>query len=85
MYSYTNGTLLTQLQVLFTNSYRVHSHQPRHSRDPHSIARIKSSAAITFIYQSPKAWLVLPVDVKNYKLVKSFKYRVNKKYYLRTY
>ena len=79
MYSYTNGTLFTQLQILFTkNNSRVHSHQTSHSREPHIIVRKTSSAARTFIYQCPKASLALPDDVKNYKSVKSFNQRVQK-------
>ena len=77
MYSYTNGTVLTQFQILFTNNSLLHSHQTRHSREPHIIARKTSSAVRTFIYQYPKGWLALPDDVKNYKSVKSFSQRVN--------
>ena len=61
MYSYTNGTLLTPLQTIFTNNYLVYSHQTRHSSDPDIVARK------TFIDQCPKAWLALSDDVKNFK------------------
>ena len=84
MYSYTTGTLLTPLQTIFTNNSLVHSHQTRHSRDTHIVARKTGNATRTFIHQCLKPWLALPDDVKNCKSVKSFSQRV-KKWYISTY
>jgi len=81
MYSYITGTLFTQLQIIFTDTSLVRSHQTRHSRDPHSIDRQTSSAARTFIHQWSKAWLALPGDLKNYKSYTN----TSKKYYLSTH
>ena len=55
MYPYIAGTLLTQLQILFTNNSLVRSHQTRHYWDPNIIARKKSNVARIFIHQSPKS------------------------------
>jgi len=60
MHSYTNGTLLTPLQTVFTNNSLEQRNQTGHSRDPHIITRKMSSATRTFIYQCPKAWLATP-------------------------
>ena len=81
MYSYITGTLLTQLQILVTNNSLVHSHQTRHSQDPHSIARKTSSAAINFYLSMAKSLVSFARRREELQVIQP----TSKKYYLSTY
>ena len=84
MFLFTNGTLPSPLQMVFTCNSNVHSYQTRQAHDPHFVARKSSFISKCFMYQAPAAWSNLPLATKSCKAVKLFNYQV-KKYYINTY
>ena len=73
MFSIHNKFLPEKFQVLFHKSSAVHSNQTRqanHFRIPYFRTNMKKP---TIVYQGPKIWNSLPLKLKLYPTLKTFK------------
>jgi hypothetical protein len=84
MYNYNVCRLPSPLNFIFTRNTDVHSHQTRHSQDPHVASRRLHSTTISFICQGPEQWSKIPNNIKDAKSIAVCK-RLLKKLYLSKY
>jgi hypothetical protein len=78
MFCYIHEQLPTPLLTIFATNVEIHNYKTRRQFDPHVQMRHSSNIAKTFIHQSPKLWLELPIVIKSSNTAKSFSNRLTK-------
>ena len=78
MYRHSNNSLPTPLLKLFTPNRDIHSHNTRHSMDPHIQKSKTQIMAKSFLHRAPAIWYTLPQPIKDSKTAKSFNNNMKK-------
>ena len=78
MFCYLHERLPTPLLTIFATNVEIHNYKTRRQFDPHVQMRHTSNIAKTFIHQSPKLWLELPIVIKSSNTTNSFSNRLKK-------
>jgi len=81
MYKYDNKSLPSAFDSMFFKNQSVHNYPTRQSNEFHLPLLRTLLAQNTFIYDGPKFWNTLDIDVNNVPQLNSFKENLNYIYY----
>lgn len=80
MFALDKGTLPIPLMNTITPNNIVHNHNTRNLNNPHIQPRRTNIAGRCIRHNGPVVWYKIPIDIKEARTIKSFTYKLKKRY-----